>query len=109
MPLPPYIRRTGDLAEDRRDYQTMFARAAGAVAAPTAGLHFTPELLDRLTARGIGHATVTLHVGAGTFLPVTAEAVTATGTNGSTVTCSKSSSTASTLCGSPKNAASAST
>ncbi|MBL8707477.1 MAG: tRNA preQ1(34) S-adenosylmethionine ribosyltransferase-isomerase QueA, partial [Rhodospirillales bacterium] len=73
MPLPPYIRRTGDVAEDRRDYQTMFAREAGAVAAPTAGLHFTPELIARLKAKGIGHATVTLHVGAGTFLPVTAD------------------------------------
>jgi S-adenosylmethionine:tRNA ribosyltransferase-isomerase len=73
MPLPPYIQRSGDLAEDRRDYQTMFARAAGAVAAPTAGLHFTPELIARLQAKGIGHATVTLHVGAGTFLPVTAD------------------------------------
>jgi len=73
MPLPPYIRRTGDVAEDRRDYQTMFARQAGAVAAPTAGLHFTPALIERLNAKGIGHATVTLHVGAGTFLPVTAD------------------------------------
>ena len=73
MPLPPYIRRTAAVAEDRQDYQTMFAREAGAVAAPTAGLHFTPDLLDRLRAKGIGYATVTLHVGAGTFLPVTAE------------------------------------
>lgn len=73
MPLPPYIRRAGDVAEDRRDYQTMFAREAGAVAAPTAGLHFTPELVERLKAKGIGHTTVTLHVGAGTFLPVTAD------------------------------------
>src|SRR5580704_2612578 len=71
MPLPPYIRRPrgGDPA-DRENYQTMFARAPGAVAAPTAGLHFTPVLLDRLTARGIELATVTLHVGPGTFLPV---------------------------------------
>ena len=73
MPLPPYIRRTGDVAEDRRDYQTMFAREAGAVAAPTAGLHFTPDLMERVKAKRIGHATVTLHVGAGTFLPVTAD------------------------------------
>ena len=71
MPLPPYIRRPrgGDPA-DREHYQTMFARRPGAVAAPTAGLHFTPGLLDRLTARGIELATVTLHVGPGTFLPV---------------------------------------
>ena len=71
MPLPPYIRRPrgGDPA-DREHYQTMFARRPGAVAAPTAGLHFTPVLLDRLTARGIELATVTLHVGPGTFLPV---------------------------------------
>ena len=71
MPLPPYIaaKRAED-DQDRRDYQTMFARLDGSVAAPTAGLHFTPELLDRLEARGIGHAFVTLHVGAGTFLPV---------------------------------------
>jgi S-adenosylmethionine:tRNA ribosyltransferase-isomerase len=55
---------------DRSDYQTMFARAEGAVAAPTAGLHFTPDLLDRLAARGIAWVTVTLHVGPGTFLPV---------------------------------------
>jgi S-adenosylmethionine:tRNA ribosyltransferase-isomerase len=71
MPLPPYIRRPrgGDPA-DRADNQTMFARAEGAVAAPTAGLHFTPALMDRLAARGIGWVTVTLHVGPGTFLPV---------------------------------------
>src|ERR1700693_3929635 len=71
MPLPPYIRRPrgGDL-RDRGDYQTIFARAEGAVAAPTAGLHFTPGLLDRIAARGIEWLTVTLHVGPGTFLPV---------------------------------------
>ncbi|HEV2186551.1 MAG TPA: tRNA preQ1(34) S-adenosylmethionine ribosyltransferase-isomerase QueA [Stellaceae bacterium] len=71
MPLPPYIKRPqgGDLA-DRGHYQTMFARAPGAVAAPTAGLHFTPSSLDRLAARNIELATVTLHVGPGTFLPV---------------------------------------
>jgi S-adenosylmethionine:tRNA ribosyltransferase-isomerase len=71
MPLPPYIKRPkgGDSA-DRENYQTMFARAPGAVAAPTAGLHFTPALIDRLTARGIDWATLTLHVGPGTFLPV---------------------------------------
>jgi S-adenosylmethionine:tRNA ribosyltransferase-isomerase len=71
MPLPPYIKRPpeGD-ARDRVDYQTMFAARAGAVAAPTAALHFTPSLMRTLAARGIGHTLVTLHVGAGTFLPV---------------------------------------
>jgi S-adenosylmethionine:tRNA ribosyltransferase-isomerase len=71
MPLPPYIasRRHED-ASDQADYQTIFAREEGAVAAPTAGLHFTPELFERLGARGIRRETVTLHVGAGTFLPV---------------------------------------
>jgi S-adenosylmethionine:tRNA ribosyltransferase-isomerase len=71
MPLPPYIRRPpeGD-AQDRADYQTIFARRAGAVAAPTAALHFTPRLMGALAARGIDHACLTLHVGAGTFLPV---------------------------------------
>src|SRR4051794_23639484 len=74
MPLPPYIasKRAADEA-DRSDYQTMFAREKGAVAAPTAALHFTPRLLERLEARGIGRETLTLHVGAGTFLPVKAE------------------------------------
>jgi S-adenosylmethionine:tRNA ribosyltransferase-isomerase len=73
MPLPPYIRRpaAGD-ARDRDDYQTMFARHDGAVAAPTAALHFTPHLTDALAARAIGHTFLTLHVGAGTFLPVKA-------------------------------------
>lgn len=71
LPLPPYIKRPdGADARDRDDYQTLFARAEGAVAAPTAGLHFTPRLMDALAARGIGRATVTLHVGAGTFLPM---------------------------------------
>jgi len=71
MPLPPYIagKRPAD-ARDRDDYQTMFAREEGAVAAPTAALHFTPALMAALAARGIGHAMLTLHVGAGTFLPV---------------------------------------
>ncbi|MCM8729646.1 tRNA preQ1(34) S-adenosylmethionine ribosyltransferase-isomerase QueA [Hephaestia sp. GCM10023244] len=71
MPLPPYIagKRATD-ARDAEDYQTMFAREAGAVAAPTAALHFTPRLIDALAAAGIGHTTLTLHVGAGTFLPV---------------------------------------
>ena len=71
MPLPPYIagKRPTDAA-DRADYQTMFAREDGAVAAPTAALHFTPELLTALDAAGISCETLTLHVGAGTFLPV---------------------------------------
>jgi S-adenosylmethionine:tRNA ribosyltransferase-isomerase len=74
VPLPPYIasKRAAD-AEDRSDYQTLFAREEGAVAAPTAALHFTPRLLDGLDARGVGRETLTLHVGAGTFLPVKAE------------------------------------
>ena len=71
MPLPPYIAGARPADEtDREDYQTMFARNPGAVAAPTAGLHFTPALLDALAARGVSSCTVTLHVGAGTFLPV---------------------------------------
>jgi S-adenosylmethionine:tRNA ribosyltransferase-isomerase len=71
MPLPPYIRRPcGGDARDRHDYQTMFARVEGAVAAPTAGLHFTPALIAALAARGVERVTVTLHVGPGTFLPV---------------------------------------
>jgi S-adenosylmethionine:tRNA ribosyltransferase-isomerase len=76
MPLPPYIasRRAIDEA-DRDDYQTMFAREEGAVAAPTAALHFTQALLDQLDARGIGRETLTLHVGAGTFLPVKGERI----------------------------------
>ena len=74
MPLPPYIKRPrGGDARDHADYQTIFARAEGAVAAPTAGLHFTPALLDAFTARGIEWVTVTLHVGPGTFLPVKTE------------------------------------
>ena len=74
MPLPPYIRRPrGGESRDREDYQTLFAARDGAVAAPTAGLHFTPALLQALEARGVKRATVTLHVGAGTFLPVTAD------------------------------------
>jgi len=73
MPLPPYIagKRPTD-AQDRADYQTMFAREDGAVAAPTAALHFTPELIAALDDRGIGREMLTLHVGAGTFLPVKA-------------------------------------
>jgi S-adenosylmethionine:tRNA ribosyltransferase-isomerase len=72
LPLPPYIRRGEADEADRADYQTVFAREKGAVAAPTAGLHFTPELLAALDARGVTRVTVTLHVGAGTFLPVKA-------------------------------------
>ena len=74
MPLPPYIagKRATD-ARDADDYQTMFAREAGAVAAPTAALHFTPALMAALAERGVEHATLTLHVGAGTFLPVKAD------------------------------------
>ncbi len=73
MPLPPYIasKRATD-ARDASDYQTMFASAPGAVAAPTAALHFTPDVLARLTDAGVAHETLTLHVGAGTFLPVKA-------------------------------------
>lgn len=71
LALPPYIDRpSGPLPSDHADYQTVFAREEGAVAAPTAGLHFTPELLHALERRGITRTTVTLHVGAGTFLPV---------------------------------------
>lgn len=74
MPLPPYIASKRAIDErDRSDYQTMFAKEDGAVAAPTAALHFTPRLLDAVAAAGIGHETLTLHVGAGTFLPVKAE------------------------------------
>ncbi|MBI1180637.1 MAG: tRNA preQ1(34) S-adenosylmethionine ribosyltransferase-isomerase QueA [Alphaproteobacteria bacterium] len=74
MPLPPYIasKRAAD-ESDLSDYQTRFAARDGAVAAPTAGLHFTDRLMERLAEAGIGQATVTLHVGAGTFLPVKAE------------------------------------
>lgn len=69
MPLPPYMRRKAE-KEDNERYQTVFAKEAGAVAAPTAGLHFTPELLALLEAKGVKRVEVTLHVGAGTFLPV---------------------------------------
>ena len=73
MPLPPYIagKRKAD-AQDRRDYQTIYAAREGSVAAPTAGFHFTPELFARLDAAGVARARITLHVGAGTFLPVSA-------------------------------------
>ena len=76
LALPPYIeRRTGPLPADAKDYQTIFARHPGAVAAPTAGLHFTPALLDALAQRGIRRVALTLHVGAGTFLPVRGEKI----------------------------------
>lgn len=76
-PLPPYVERPReeDVAGDRARYQTVFAREPGAVAAPTAGLHFTPELLERLQQRGVEIAFVTLHVGEGTFAPMRAEVV----------------------------------
>ncbi len=74
MPLPPYIKRP-DTPADRERYQTVYARARGSIAAPTAGLHFTTELLDRLAARGIERTEITLHVGYGTFKPVRAERV----------------------------------
>jgi len=74
IPLPPYIARPGGpRPEDREDYQPIFARRPGAVAAPTASLHFTPPLLEALAARGVGQVSLTLHVGAGTFLPIRAE------------------------------------
>lgn len=74
MPLPPYIAaKRGEDAQDKADYQTVYADEEGSVAAPTAGLHFTPELLERLKAMGVALQFVTLHVGAGTFLPVKTE------------------------------------
>lgn len=74
IPLPPYIaQKRGEDDQDRQDYQTIFAERDGAVAAPTAGLHFTPDLLKALRERGIEQHRVTLHVGAGTFLPVKAD------------------------------------
>ena len=74
MPLPPYIHRS-DTAEDRDRYQTVFSHEPGSAAAPTAGLHFTPEILDELRNRGVQIETITLHVGLGTFQPVRAERV----------------------------------
>ncbi|MDV6329551.1 tRNA preQ1(34) S-adenosylmethionine ribosyltransferase-isomerase QueA [Asticcacaulis sp. 201] len=74
MPLPPYIRsKRHEDEQDKRDYQTIFATDEGSVAAPTAGLHFTPALLEKLDAKGVSFVRVTLHVGAGTFLPVKVE------------------------------------
>ncbi|MFM7585535.1 MAG: S-adenosylmethionine:tRNA ribosyltransferase-isomerase, partial [Bacteroidota bacterium] len=72
MPIPPYLKRAAE-AIDQQRYQTHYARNAGSVAAPTAGLHFTPELWSQLDAAGIGRMELTLHVGAGTFKPVTAD------------------------------------
>jgi S-adenosylmethionine:tRNA ribosyltransferase-isomerase len=74
LPLPPYIRRDPDAADLER-YQTVYARRPGSAAAPTAGLHFTPELLARLDERGVARTAVTLHVGPGTFLPVRGESL----------------------------------
>jgi S-adenosylmethionine:tRNA ribosyltransferase-isomerase len=76
MPLPPYIRRP-DASDDKERYQTVFARERGSVAAPTAGLHFTPEILTALADKGVETAQVTLHVGLGTFAPLRVEEVAA--------------------------------
>ena len=76
-PLPPYIHRDHELLEDRERYQTVFATSSGSVAAPTAGLHFTPELLEQIRGRGVQVCFVTLHVGPGTFLPVKTETLAA--------------------------------
>ena len=73
MPLPPYIARPTPRESDREAYQTVYARERGAIAAPTAGLHFTPEILDRIAGRGIEIVRITLHVGIGTFEPVKVE------------------------------------
>src|SRR5437763_17027783 len=73
VPLPPYIRDGEMIEEDLQTYQTVYAEQPGAVAAPTAGLHFTPELLAELTRRGIPQERVTLHVGIGTFRPITVD------------------------------------
>jgi S-adenosylmethionine:tRNA ribosyltransferase-isomerase len=77
VPLPPYIERRRQLPEDKERYQTVFAKADGSVAAPTAGLHFTPELLEQIRARGTQICFITLHVGPGTFLAVKAESLAA--------------------------------
>jgi S-adenosylmethionine:tRNA ribosyltransferase-isomerase len=74
MPLPPYLQRDADI-NDRDRYQTVYASAPGAVAAPTAGLHFTRELLEKIKAKGVGVAWITLHTGLGTFMPVRVERV----------------------------------
>jgi len=75
VPLPPYIRKGVESPGDRTRYQTVYARVPGSVAAPTAGLHFTPEVFDRLDRRGIDRLDVTLHVGIGTFRPIEAERI----------------------------------
>lgn len=79
VPLPPYIARrdANEMSEDRERYQTVFAKTGGSVAAPTAGLHFTPELLEQIRARGVQICFITLHVGPGTFLPVKTESLAA--------------------------------
>ncbi len=74
MPLPPYIKRD-DAVADRERYQTIYARARGSIAAPTAGLHFTPEILAALDARGVERTAITLHVGYGTFQPIRSERI----------------------------------
>ncbi len=76
IPLPPYVRKGRAASEDAERYQTVYARQPGAVAAPTAGLHFTPRLFERLDARGVGRAFVTLHVGEGTFAPIKVDDIT---------------------------------
>jgi S-adenosylmethionine:tRNA ribosyltransferase-isomerase len=73
LPLPPYIERPQEIAADKERYQTVYAQPAGSVAAPTAGLHFTPEILEKIRSLGVTICFVTLHVGAGTFLPVKVE------------------------------------
>jgi S-adenosylmethionine:tRNA ribosyltransferase-isomerase len=77
VPLPPYIQRYSQLPDDKERYQTVFAKPDGSVAAPTAGLHFTPELLEQIRARGVQICFLTLHVGPGTFLPVKTESLAA--------------------------------
>ena len=77
VPLPPYIQHGGQSAEDRERYQTVYARDPGSVAAPTAGLHFTPEMLDQIRAHGVTVFFVTLHIGPGTFQPVKTETLAA--------------------------------
>jgi S-adenosylmethionine:tRNA ribosyltransferase-isomerase len=75
VPLPPYIRKGVEATGDRERYQTVYAEVPGSVAAPTAGLHFTPEVFDRLSRRGVGLVDVTLHVGIGTFRPIEADRI----------------------------------
>ena len=74
MPLPPYIKRE-DVASDRERYQTVYARVSGSIAAPTAGLHFTPAVLEALESRGVSRLSITLHVGYGTFQPIRVDRV----------------------------------